>query len=194
MRLECSLFGTKPSEPHEKPLEQNSCCNKGKVTVDPMMPSFPQNRQLPINHYPQDSNTTVHDAYDHCLQCEHEAGNDVQLLMYARCLGYLITEAPNDSARDYIAREILTCVGDGEKLNELARFYINHLFRLCMWFCFLALLSRFLIFSFQSEGIKVVRLYRRTIPANQVHLERKHFSSHQQLIHSLKTTKLRKTQ
>jgi hypothetical protein len=165
-------------------VTQRDCFNL--TVTPPMMASFPEHRQLPVNHYPQHS---VHDAYDLCLQHEHEAGNDVQLLMYARCLGYLITEAPTDGARDYIATEILTCMGDGEKMNELARFHINHLFRLCEFFFDL---PRYLVLIFfQSEGRKVARLYR---PANQVYLMRKHFSSHQQLIHSPKATKPRKTQ
>ena len=114
------------------------------------MASFPERRPLPVNYYPQDSNSAIHDAYDHCLRREHGAGNDSQLLMYARCLGYLITEAPDDDAREYIASEILTCMGDGEKMNELARFYMNHLFRLCELASWIS--SCFLIFLLSPKG------------------------------------------
>jgi len=63
--------------------------------------------------------------------------------MYARCLGFLIIEAPDDDARDYISHEIMQCEGNGDRMNELAQLYINHLFRLCE--------SLFLIFSHRSH-------------------------------------------
>jgi len=69
----------------------------------------PRRQPLPGNPYSQTLNSAAHSAYDQCLQREHEAINDVQLL-YTRCLVYLITEAPDDDARDYISIEILACM------------------------------------------------------------------------------------
>jgi len=92
---------------------------------------FPQHQPLPSNPYPQDSNSEAHAAYDECLKCQDEAGNDAKLLIYARCLGFLIIEAPDDVARDYISHEIMRCEGNGDQMNALAQFYITHLFRLC---------------------------------------------------------------
>jgi len=69
---------------------------------------------LPPNPYPQDLNP---EAYDHCLQTQVEAGDDAELLMYARCLGFLIIEAPNIAARDFISHEINECQGDRSRFG-----------------------------------------------------------------------------
>jgi len=53
-------------------------------------------------------------------------------LIYARCLGFLIIEAPDDAARDYISHEIMRCEGNGDQMDALAQFYITHLFRLSL--------------------------------------------------------------
>ena len=92
---------------------------------------FPQVQPLPPNPYPQALNPEAHAAYDQCLQNQVDAGDDVKLLMYARCLGFLIIEAPSDEARDYLSSEITQCGGDVNKMNNLAKFYIENLFRLC---------------------------------------------------------------
>jgi hypothetical protein len=64
--------------------------------------------------------------------------------MYARCLGYLVIEADND-ARSHLSHEILGCAGDRDRINSLAEFYINHLFRLCESFLeFLVTASSFI--------------------------------------------------
>jgi len=51
--------------------------------------------------------------------------------MFARCLGYLVLEAPTSACRDMISDEILECKGNRDDMEALARLYINHLLRLC---------------------------------------------------------------
>ena len=92
---------------------------------------FPRDQPLPPNPYSQVLNPEIHVAYDQCLQSQVDAGDDVKLLMYARCLGFLIIEAPSDKARDYLSSEITQCGSDVNKMNILAKFYIENLFRLC---------------------------------------------------------------
>jgi hypothetical protein len=90
---------------------------------------FIQRTPLPPNPF---SKSPCQDAYHCCLQFQNGAGNDVNRLMYARCLGHLLREAPDDSARNILADVINECVIQRINMDELARFYINHLFRLCM--------------------------------------------------------------
>lgn len=100
------------------------------TSIAPPVP-FPRHQPLPSNPYPQDLNSEAHAAYNECLKCQDEAGNGAELLIYARCLGFLIIEAPDDAARDYISHEIMRCEGNSDRMNALAQFYITHLFRLC---------------------------------------------------------------
>ena len=93
------------------------------------VPNYFQRTPLPPNPFNQ---SPCHDAYDCCLQSQNDAGDDVNRLMYARCLGHLLREAPDDSARNVFADVINECVIQGINIDELARFYINYLFRLCM--------------------------------------------------------------
>ncbi|CAA7265206.1 unnamed protein product [Cyclocybe aegerita] len=89
-----------------------------------------QAQPLPPNPYIDVVQSALYNAYDQCLQAEWAAGSDLKLLMYARCLGYLIHEAPDDEARCHVSEEILLCERDPESMNLLAQFYIDHLFRL----------------------------------------------------------------
>jgi len=86
--------------------------------------------------------------------------------MYARCLGFLIIEAPDDDARDYISHEIMQCEGNGDRMNELAQLYINHLFRLCE--------SLFLIFSHRLIFF-LVRQDKGCTPISSFHPSRPSF-------------------
>ena len=99
---------------------------------------FPECQPLPPNPHPYVLNPDAHAAYAECLQSQVDAGDNPMLLMYARCLGFLIVEAPSEEARDYISREIRGCHSDANEINKLAKFYIENLFRLC---------ESFLIFS-----------------------------------------------
>ena len=95
---------------------------------------FPQRVPLPPNPFDQVQNAS-YDAYKCCLEKEIEAGNNPNLLMYARCLGYLLLEAPTPDAQDFLAHQIIECTTQRTDMDMLAEFYINHLFRLCMLFC-----------------------------------------------------------
>lgn len=95
------------------------------------MMAFQADAPLPQNPFDEMDDALFHDAYYQCLQSEAEAGTDKMGLVYARCLGYLILEAPDANGRRIIAREITECMANRELMVKLARFYINHLFRLC---------------------------------------------------------------
>jgi len=96
----------------------------------PLQP-FPQQRPLLPNPYHQLDQVNYHEAYNHCLQCEAEAGTTVTQLMFPCCLGYLILEAPTSAGRDMISDDILECKGNRDDMEALAQLYINHLLRLC---------------------------------------------------------------
>ena len=91
---------------------------------------FPEEQPLPANSYDQ-NDSRIYEAYEQCLLSEAEANaeNDQMGLMYARCLGYLISEAPDDNSRNVIANEILGCEAVG--MDGLAKLYIDHVVRLC---------------------------------------------------------------
>ena len=95
------------------------------------LPYFPQRQDLPPNPFDQATETRFHDAYHQCVQNQVDAGTDEKLLVYARCLGYLILEAPDFDARHLIVEEILECKANHDEMDSLAQLYINHLFRLC---------------------------------------------------------------
>jgi len=112
---------------------------------------FPQWRPLLPNPYHQLDQVNYHEAYNHCLQSEAEAGATVTRLMFARCLGYLILEAPTSAGRDMILDEILDCKGNRDDMEALAQLYIHHLLRLCES---IALYSFAYFISCQSSKIK----------------------------------------
>ena len=116
----------------------------------PLQP-FPQRRPLLPNPYHQLDQVNYHEAYNRCLQSEAEAGTTVTRLMFARCLGYLILEAPTSAGRDMISDEILECKGNMDDMEALARLYINHLLRLCE---LIVLYSFVYLISCQSGKIK----------------------------------------
>jgi hypothetical protein len=99
----------------------------------PQVASFPRKQPLPPNPYDQLTDMPSFNSYRQCLLHEMEASatNNELRLIYARCLGYLISEAPTANARDVIGHEITECKADPEKMDKLADLYINHLLRLC---------------------------------------------------------------
>ena len=103
--------------------------NSGQLIVQQ---PFPEEQPLPGNPYDQ-NDSRIYEAYEQCLFSEAEANaeNDRMGLMYARCLGYLISEAPDDNSRNVIADEILGCEADSVRMDGLAKLYIDHVVRLC---------------------------------------------------------------
>ena len=103
--------------------------NPGQLIVQ--LP-FPEEQPLPENPYDQ-NDSRIYEAYEQCLLSEAEANaeNDQMALMYARCLGYLISEAPDDNSRNVVANEILGCEADSVRMDALAKLYIYHVVRLC---------------------------------------------------------------
>lgn len=93
----------------------------------------PANQPLPVNPFHPVHSIQYHDTYAQCLQRESQT-DFPKGRVYAHCLEYLVLEAPGDTAQTYIAREILECRGDRDKLDDLAEFYINNLFCLCTFF------------------------------------------------------------
>jgi len=100
------------------------------VVPIPLQP-FPQQQPLLPNPYHQLDQVNYHEAYNHCLQSKAEAGTTVTRLMFARCIGYLILEAPTSAGRDIISDEILECKGNRDDMEALAQLYIHHLLCLC---------------------------------------------------------------
>lgn len=103
--------------------------NPGPLIVQP---PFPEEQPLPGNPY-DPNDTQIYEAYEQCLLSEAEANaeNDWKGLMYARCLGYLISEAPDHNSRNVIVNEILGCEADSARMDALAKLYIDHVVRLC---------------------------------------------------------------
>ncbi|KAG2008013.1 hypothetical protein CC2G_013490 [Coprinopsis cinerea AmutBmut pab1-1] len=110
----------------------------------PLSHKFPQSIPLPPKPYDAVIDTAFHDAYASCVHHEayahsvqHEANatsnvtsnDDALRLIWPRLLGFLILEAPTDVGRNAMAGEILECQGDPEKMDALARFYMDHLIR-----------------------------------------------------------------
>jgi hypothetical protein len=80
----------------------------------------------------RDTRAPHHAAYEQCLRMEADGGadSDTDTQMLARCLGYLLRELPHEAGGG-VAQEIMDCGADFDKMKALARFYINHLIRLC---------------------------------------------------------------
>jgi len=94
----------------------------------------PRNQPLPPNTFHPVNETPFYDAYQCCLENESQTeARSTTKLLYARCLGYLLRELPTDG-RNVVAHEILECVSQGSDMNELGKFYVDHLIRLCMPF------------------------------------------------------------
>ena len=92
------------------------------------IPVLPSNHPLGPNPYNPQTHPAWNSAYDQCFQLQI---SNPQLAMHARCLGYLIIEAIDDASRNYITEEILRCMADDDKLRDLAKLYVEHLFRFC---------------------------------------------------------------
>ena len=103
--------------------------------VAPNPPLLDPNQPLPPNTFQSVNEPALHDAYEYCLDNESqiEAGGDTTALAHARCLGYLLRELPTEG-QNVVAHEILGCVLRGSDMNELGKFYVDHLIRLCMPF------------------------------------------------------------
>jgi hypothetical protein len=56
-------------------------------------------------------------------------------LVSARLLGYMVIHAPSRSGRDNITQEITSC-GDVGKLDDLAKYYIDHLLHCCEYLAY----------------------------------------------------------
>ncbi|CAA7263957.1 unnamed protein product [Cyclocybe aegerita] len=113
-------------------LALNPCTVSMATSVPVIVPplNLPCKQPLPRNHYRPVNERLIHEAYDQCLQNELEAGNNERFLMWARCLGHLIREAPDTAARTGVAEEINRCNGSRAQMDLLAEFYVNHLIRL----------------------------------------------------------------
>ena len=94
------------------------------------VPAVPQSQPLPQNPFHSHNDPDLHDAYRQCLASEHDAESDLEL-MYARCLGYFLTQLSSPRARHFVAEDIDLCKGDIKSFNDLAELYINHIIRLC---------------------------------------------------------------
>ena len=141
------------------------------MNAQSFLQSFPQKVPLPPNSFDQVQNAPSYDAYKCCLEKEIEAGNNPNLLMYARCLGYLLLEAPTTDAQDFLAHEIIECATHRTDMDMLAEFYISHLFRLCMLFCAIWCFP----FSFSCY---IVRRDKGRMPTPSEHPSRPSFEMH----------------
>ncbi|KAF8267683.1 hypothetical protein EI94DRAFT_1729918 [Lactarius quietus] len=110
-----------------RPLEQVQTTFPFSCTAMATFPPLlPRDSPLGPNPYNAEAHSPWFSAYDRCLQLQ---ASNPEWAMHARCLGYLLSEAIDDGSRHYIAREIVNCTGN-DKLKDLAKFYIDHLFRL----------------------------------------------------------------
>ena len=108
---------------------------------------LPPNPYSPLTHPPQ-----WHTAFNACIPLEHASTwadlslsphllepstESVHIMLQTspqvagRTLGYALLHAPNDAARDRVAREIASCEGDAELLAGLAHVCIFGLIRIC---------------------------------------------------------------
>jgi hypothetical protein len=97
-------------------------------------PPFPRNQPLPPNPFHSENDVALHDAYQCCFDNEMELTGAALAgppLIYARCLGYLLLELP-DEGRRVVAHEILECRLQNSDVNMLGKLYVDHLIRLCI--------------------------------------------------------------
>ncbi|KAF5313466.1 hypothetical protein D9611_008612 [Ephemerocybe angulata] len=96
-----------------------------------MISDIESKKPLPPNPYRVTDQVDLHGAYNECLNHEREAmnseGGDKEVIN-ARCLGYLLLEAPCEEGRDSVAAQIIGCEGYQGRSN-LAVGYIEHMFR-----------------------------------------------------------------
>ncbi|KAH7908369.1 hypothetical protein BJ138DRAFT_1128520 [Hygrophoropsis aurantiaca] len=85
------------------------------MTALPRVPQFPS---------PVSADWTA--AYTRCLDSEASASGSSGVQSWV--LGYLLLQAPTQSGRNSLSREINSCL-DHEKLHELCMLYINHFVR-----------------------------------------------------------------
>jgi hypothetical protein len=141
------------------------------ATPKPQLPPpFPTNQPLPPNPFHPENDVALHDAYQRCFDNEKEAtlaGNTP--LIYARCLGYLLLELP-DEGRRVLAHEILEYVTqNSDNLDILGKLYVDHLIRLCM--SFTSLLDLLHVFSLvrQNKGKTPTPSYHPSRPSFEMH-------------------------
>ncbi|KAF8268184.1 hypothetical protein EI94DRAFT_1700463 [Lactarius quietus] len=104
------------------------------------IPLLRSNHPLGPNPYNAETHPLWNSAYDQCLQLQvsnPRLATNEQVVeapcmdsIHARCLGYMLIEAIDDASRDYIAEDIVICMNNDDKLNDLAKFYVDHIFRL----------------------------------------------------------------
>jgi hypothetical protein len=152
------------------------------------IPLLPSNHPFGPNPYNAETHPSWNSAYDQCLQLQT---SNPQLAIYARCLGYLLIEAIDDASRDYIAEEIVMCMDNDNSLEDLAKLYVNHIFRLCE-FAPCSPILNCLHFS-QSARIKE-RLLRHHITPAAIPLKMTGLSTLLLLTLPQKTTRERKNQ
>ena len=127
---------------------------------------LPTNQPLGINPHDTDVRHLWSSAYDHSLG--HQNG-DSQQQLYARCLGYLLRDAVDETSRDYVAAKIILCKRCIQKLNDLPKFYIDHIFRLCELgianrFHFIADLSRVIAVPQNKGGMPAQSFHPSRVP------------------------------
>ena len=90
---------------------------------------------LPPNPYSPLTHPSWHAAYACCIRLE-EVSPQVDMLqtggqVAGRTLGFALIHAPNEVARDCVAREINGCEDNVELLVGLAHVYIFEFIRIC---------------------------------------------------------------
>lgn len=84
------------------------------------------NEKLKVEH---SHRVTQQSAYKFCL--ELEKSTVAKTVMHARVLGYLILHAPNHAAEAEIAKSIVSCAGNIEKLDELGESFVKWFINVC---------------------------------------------------------------
>jgi hypothetical protein len=82
-------------------------------------------RRLPQNPFHPSNLPVLHAAYDQCFARESEAGSD-EKLVYALCVGYLLTKSLLPEAKHMVSDDISLCNGDRKAMDRLVQLYINH--------------------------------------------------------------------
>jgi hypothetical protein len=137
------------------------------------MVALPSELPLPFN------SPSIRDAYTRILKFEaslrlvvasgESQGStqanpeDNKKLIYARILGYLILEGPTYIAKEAVAREVNSCLGENE-MSNLGEFYLLHFIRPCKLQFFCLFFAFWKVFQ-QSESIKAVH----PLPLNMPH-------------------------